>query len=208
MREADARHKCAPAATHRHHDNEAMTMRHTPELAAAAYHESGHAVAIVTAFREAAWLPQPAPLMPVRFIEVSEDGQGNCAGINIYSATWPIDVLVPRYRDLMERQVCIHLSGGISEAILCGVRGGREALRFAESSMGVDLTKAEEVLRDIFRLTGYRVGPQHYADRTLTMLLEHWSAIEALAEALIEDRRIEGRLVERIIDRSMIGSAS
>ena len=113
--------------------------------------------------------------------------------------TWPIDVLVPTFRDLMERQVSIHLSGGISEAILCGVRGGREALRFAESSMGVDLTKAEEVLRDIFRLTGYRVGPQHYADRTLTMLLKHWPAATALATELVDDQRIEGERVQQII---------
>ena len=180
----------------------------SPETAAA-YHEAGHAVAIVLAFRDAPWLPHRAPSLPVRFVEITDDGGGNCAGMSVYSMQWsPFDVIKPRYRDLMERQVCIHLSGGISEAILCGVRGGREALRFAESSMGVDLTKAEEVLRDIFRLTGYRVGPQHYADRTLAMLEEHWPAIEALAEALIEDRRIEGRLVERIIDRSMIGSAS
>jgi hypothetical protein len=80
---------------------------------------------------------------------------------------------------------------------------GREALRFAESSMGADLAKAEEVLRDIFRLTGYRVGPQHYADRTLTMLLQRWPAVEALAAALVEERHIDGDQVKRIIDRVM-----
>ena len=119
-------------------------MRHDDsELAAAAHHESGHALATVMSFREAVWLPQPAPLMPVRFIEVSEDGQGNCVGTNIYSATWDVSVIQPRFRPLMESQVIIHLSGGVSEAILCGVRGGRDALRFAESSMGADLTKVE-----------------------------------------------------------------
>jgi hypothetical protein len=58
----------------------------------------------------------------------------------------------------------------------------------------------------VFRLTGYDVGPQHYADRTLTMLLEHWRAVTALAEALIERRRLEGAEVEEIIHS--IGSAS
>ena len=180
--------------------------RRTPSpelLSAVAHHESGHAVAIVRAFRDAAWLPNPMPPLLVRSVEIAEStlGQwiGNCFGTNVYSAEWDISCIAPPFRPLMEAQVCIHLSGGISEAILCGVRGGREALRFAESSTGVDLTKAEEVLRDIFRLTGYRVGPQHYADRTLTMLLEHWPAIEALAMELVDDRRIEGRRVERII---------
>lgn len=55
-------------------------------------------------------------------------------------------------------------------------------------------------------MTGYDVGPQHYADRTLTMLLEHWRAVTALAEALIERRRLEGAEVEEIIHS--IGSAS
>ena len=116
---------------------------------------------------------------------------------------WDISCIKPRHRDAMERQVCIHLSGGISEAILRGVRGGREALRFAESSMGVDLTKAEEVLRDIFRLTGYRVGPQHYADRTLDTLTEHWPAVEAMAMALLDQGRIEGERVEQIVVEAM-----
>ena len=49
----------------------------------------------------------------------------------------------------MEAQVCIHLAGGIAEAIHQGVRGGREALWFAEVHCGVgtDLTKVEAVLR-------------------------------------------------------------
>ena len=174
----------------------------SPETAAA-YHEAGHAVAIVLAFRTAPWLPHRAPSLPVRFVEITDDGGGNCVGMSVYSMQWDIGVIKPRYRDLMERQVCIHLSGGISEAILSGVRGGREALRFAEAHMDADLTKAEEVCRDIFRLTGYRVGPQHYADRTLTMMLEHWPAVEALAEALIDERRIEGWQVEEIVADAM-----
>ena len=40
------------------------------------------------------------------------------------------------------------------------------------------------------------------------MLLANWPAVEAVAEALVEDRRIEGEDVEAIIDRSMSGSAS
>lgn len=122
-------------------------MRHD-ELIAAAYHEGGHALAIVLAFRDAAWLPHRAPLLPVRYVEVTADGCGSCVGKDVYSTKWPVDVLVPKYRDLMERQITVHLSGGIAEAIYHGVRHGREALRFAESSMDADLTKAEPVLRE------------------------------------------------------------
>jgi hypothetical protein len=69
-----------------------------------------------------------------------------------------------------------------------------------------DLERAEEVMRDIFRLTGYRVGPQHHADRTLTMLLAHWGAVESLAEALVNEGRIEGEDVQRIIDADRVVS--
>ena len=171
----------------------------SPELVSAAFHEAGHAVAIVLAFRDAAWLPHPPPPLPVKYVEITDDGGGNCVGMSVYSVKWDISCIKPRYRDLMERQAIVHLAGGISEAIYRGERRGREALRFAESSMGVDLTKAEEVCRDIFRLTGYRVGPQHYADRTLRMLLEHWPAVTALATELVDDRRIEGERVQQII---------
>ena len=52
------------------------------------------------------------------------------------------------------------------------------------------------------------LATQHYADRTLELLLEHWCAVEALAEALVEHGRIEGDQVEQIIEHSMIWCAS
>jgi hypothetical protein len=39
-------------------------------------------------------------------------------------------------------------------------------------------------------------------------MMANWPAVEALASALIENRRIEGKRVERIIARSMNGSAA
>ena len=44
----------------------------SPETAAA-YHEAGHAVATVLAFRDAAWLPHPMPPLLVRHVEITED---------------------------------------------------------------------------------------------------------------------------------------
>ena len=44
---------------------------------------------------------------------------------------------------------------------------------------------------------------QHFAERGLAMLNAHRPAVQALASALIENGRIEGDRVERIIDRGM-----
>jgi hypothetical protein len=62
------------------------------------------------------------------------------------------------------------------------------------------LEQARAVLGDLRRLTGYRYDEQRFAERALALLLTHWPAVEALASALVEDRRIEGDRVERIID--------
>jgi len=86
-----------------------------PARELAAHHEAGHAVATVLAFRNAVWLPKPPPRLPVQFIEIYDDGGGNCESSNIYSSRWPC--AVPRYRPLMEAQVTIHLAGGIAEWI-------------------------------------------------------------------------------------------
>jgi hypothetical protein len=183
------------------------------DVLAVAHHEAGHAVAIVTAFRSAVWLPYPPPLSPVRHVQVMEnqtgEWSGDCVGTNIYSMRWPIDCIAPRYRDLMERQVVIHLSGGIAEAIHRGERRKSEVLAFAlrHCCIDADLRLAADVLSELRRLTGYRFEARDFVGRTLTMLLEHRPAVEALAEALIEDGRIEGQDVERIIKHS-IGSAS
>ena len=94
------------------------------EASAAAFHESGHAVAIVRAFRNAAWLPNPMPPLLVRSVEIAESSSaewvGNCVGTNIYSAEWDISCIAPRFRPLMEAQAVIHLSGGVAEAIFRG----------------------------------------------------------------------------------------
>ena len=182
----------------------------SPELVSTAHHEAGHAVAISAVFRDAAWLPYPPPPVRVRSVEVVEStppGQwtGSCVGTNIYSTSWKR--VSERFRDLMEAQVIVELAGGIAEAIHRGERRKQEVLAFAtrQCSIDVDLQRAADVLGDLRRLTGYRLDAQHFADRTLTMLEAHWPAV---ATALIEDRRIEGERVERIIDHSIERASS
>ena len=95
---------------------------------ATALHEAGHAVSIVMAFRNARWLPKPPPRNPIRFIEISDNGTGNCQAANIYTPRRsPID---DDHFPLMTRQVEIRIAGGIAEALHhCGTRpNGRRAL--------------------------------------------------------------------------------
>jgi len=131
---------------------------------------------------------------------------GNCVGTNIYSTKWKR--VSEWFRDLMEAQVSIHLAGGIAEAIHRGERRRHEVLRFAtrHCNADADLRLAAAVQADLRRLRRY--DEQHLVDRTLAVLLAHWPAVEAVASALIENGRIEGKQVEHIIDHSMIGSAA
>ena len=178
------------------------------ELSRAAFHESGHAVAIVAAFRDAAWLPKPAPEVLVRYVEITEDttpGQwtGIAAGTSIYSTTWPEHRIAPRYVNLMRAQVCVHLAGSIAEACHRGERRRKEILAFAKAHchLDADLQLATGVLADLRRLRRY--DEQAIIDHTLATMLAYWPAVEAVAQALVENKRIEGGEVERIIDAAL-----
>jgi hypothetical protein len=181
---------------------EAYRRTASPDLFAAAYHESGHAVATVLAFRDAAWLPHPAPPLPVRYVEVTEYGPGRwrgcCTSMNIYSLRWPIACIRDkRYVPLMEAQVVIHLAGGVAEAI------HRDDGVFDNDQCDGDLDALAAVLRELRRATGLRYDPQVFSDRAYTLLTTHWRAVEALAETLVEERYIEGERIARIIERTM-----
>ena len=108
----------------------------------------------------------------------------------------------------LEAQAVVHFAGGIREAIHRGERRRLEVLRFAKLNCDTeaDLKLAEGVLADLRRLRRY--DEQNLVDRTLAVLLTHWPAVEGVAAALIEHRRVEGDQVERIINDCMIGSAS
>jgi hypothetical protein len=47
------------------------------------------------------------------------------------------------------------------------------------------------VVSNLFRLTGHATDEQPFAEMALEMLLEHWRAVEGVASALIEHRRVE-----------------
>ena len=177
-------------------------------LSEVAHHEAGHALAAVLGFRTARWLPYPPPKPRVRSVEIVESGgrwSGHCIATNIFSTRWSSKRVSQRYRDLMERQIAVHLSGGLAEAAFRGEQRMEEILQFATRHCGtdVDLQLAAPVLADLSRVAGD--GQQRLAERALASLLAHWPAVEALAQALIAERRNEGVWVERIIDNSLIG---
>jgi hypothetical protein len=100
----------------------------------------------------------------------------------------------------MEAQAVIHMAGSLAEAIHRGERRRHQVLAFAKAHCHLDaeMTLAEGVLADLRRLRAY--DEQRIVDRTLAVLLTHWEAVEGVAQALIQSRRIEGDEVERIID--------
>jgi hypothetical protein len=104
----------------------------------------------------------------------------------------------------MEAQVVVELAGPLAEAIHRGE--WRDTLAFATRHCGAaaDRKRAKAVLDDLFRLTGRHHDERHFVERTLALLTKYWSAVEALADALIETGRVECERVERIIDLTRI----
>jgi hypothetical protein len=99
-------------------------MRPPIEQELAAVHESGHCVAARQAFATASWLPRPMPSPIIRYVEITQTPSGwtgVCVAKCVYSTRGP-DCIAPRYRDLMERQILVKLSGGIAESVYRGVR--------------------------------------------------------------------------------------
>jgi hypothetical protein len=171
---------------------------------AAAYHEAGHAVATLLAFRTAR-LPMSPPKSIIKFVEIYIDGAaqwgGLCFGPNIYATQWPEGRINWKYRDAMEWQIVIDLAGGIAEAISRGERRKKEVFLFAACNCACDddLKNAAAVLADLRKLTGRRYGGRRFADRARNLLLASWPAVDVVASALVETNRMEGAQVERIV---------
>jgi hypothetical protein len=125
------------------------------KASAASFHESAHAVAATLAFRNARWLPFPAPAPPVvRYVEIVQDAlgwSGSCVSKDIYSVRWPDTRISERYRNLMELQIGIDLAGGIAEAIH---RGQWVEVMTDYAMMDGDYQQARTVLSDLYWLTG------------------------------------------------------
>jgi len=70
--------------------------------------------------------------------------------------------------------------------------------------MDADLRRAFALMDgDLYHVTGRHHDLKPFTERTRALLEAHWPAVDALAYALIEHRRIEGEDVAAIIDRSL-----
>jgi hypothetical protein len=179
------------------------------QLSCASYHEAGHGVATLLGFRTVR-SPMPAPPIPVELIEIYTPekphpylrAEGKNYGISTYAPEWPAERrIAPEWREAMEWHIVIMLAGGIAEAIARGERRKRQVLPFAIAHCGcrTDRVQVAKTLDDLHVLTGRRYSEQRFADRTRALLLAYWPAVRALAEALIEAKRLEGEQIEEIV---------
>lgn len=176
---------------------------HTNQKSCTAYHEAGHAVAAVLAFRFAC-TPNTRPPLPVKIVNIFEEEAGwagECFGPDIYSTAWPVERITHAWRDAMEWQIIINMAGPIAEAIYRGEKRKSDVLWFAVFYCGArqDVDEAGKVINDLRKLTGRNHGEQRFAERARDLLLNHWPLVDAIAEALIRDHSVVGEEIEEMI---------
>jgi hypothetical protein len=170
--------------------------------ATVAFHEAGHALASVLAFRAIG-----SGRRAIKYVEISEGempaGQwsGSCHGPDIYSPAWPVARIAPQNRRKMEWQIVIDLAGPIAEAVARGERRKKYAGTFALFYFGSseDFSHAGKVIDDLCALTKRRQALRRFEQRALAVVLAHWPAVSMLAAALIEAGRLDGDQVEQIV---------
>lgn len=178
-------------------------------LSAIAYHEAGHAVTTMLAFRFAR-TPNPSPPLAVKLLSIVEEEEGRwsgcCFGPDIYSTQWPIERIAPEWREAMEWQIVISLAGGIAEAIHRGERNQRNIFWYAAFNCGTDkdLEHAEIILADLRKLTGRQYTEQRFAKRALNLLKANWTAVSTMATILANELVIPGDKLEELVGNNLI----
>ena len=122
----------------------------------------------------------------------------------------------PQFADwfsgLIAHQAVVLLAGGLAQAIWSGERTADDAFRVAISHGGMDeefedtdgdLLRISNAIDDLSKVSGVNYKPEDLAEPTYSLLLKHWPAVEALAAALVKTNRIDGGVVEAIIDDAM-----
>ena len=142
--------------------------------ATVAFHEAGHALASVLAFRAIG-----SGRRAIKYVEISEGempaGQwsGSCHGPDIYSPAWPVARIAPQNRRKMEWQIVIDLAGPIAEAVARGERRKKYAGTFALFYCGSseDFSHAGKVIADLCALTKRRQALRRFEQRALAVVL-------------------------------------
>ena len=128
-----------------------------PEVCAAiAYHEAGHAVANVLAYRNAQ-LPPSNDIPSVKYAASSARRmarpEASAAPRMSTGGEYVAQLPTWRWGDAMQWQIVIDMAGGVAEAIHRGERRQREVFWFALINCGTDgdLENAEAVCADLRR---------------------------------------------------------
>ena len=104
----------------------------------------------------------------------------------------------------MEWEIIQRLAGPIAEAVMFGVKKSETYLfALAEGGGGSDVKMAEAVLNDYRAATKRKYELTRFVYRTRNILLSAWTAIEALAFALLESEVLTYEQAYPIIDRSL-----
>ena len=175
----------------------------TSPVSIVAFHEAGHAVVAWLAFRDMARAPAPVAVTSVE-IDVgdtlrseTERRLGVCHSA-LSRMTW----------SMLEWDIVVNFAGGLAEAIHRGERNRRSALRIAlaKCGMGIDLEAIKRRIAALRILTDFpdddddRDAHRRFAWQALALLKANWVAVEAIAAALIERRKLDGAEVEAIIN--------
>jgi hypothetical protein len=179
----------------------------------AAHHESAHAVASIYGLRETraergAELASPlVKCVWINRIAVvasrPEDGPcwtGGCRGPWIYMRE---NRLRPAgSRSELEWDLVATMAGSIAEALYCWYRGADAIEEFARHSGGggLDFRRVDFLMGCLCEMSKRRRVLKPYVKRTIAFLEAHWAEVEALARALIEEKKIEGDRIAEIVD--------
>lgn len=175
-------------------------------LSIVAYHEAGHAVVAWLAFRDMAKTPAPLPVISVAVNEEEPDPDWP-PGIPKFTGFCRTPLSDMTWGPLEWDIVCC-LAGGLAEAIHWGYRDQRHALPFTLECGGMsgDIEAIKRTFAALRILTEDKdhdddaEAHRHFAGRAWDLLQANWSAVEAIATALIERRKLDGAEVEALMN--------
>jgi hypothetical protein len=158
-----------------------------------AYHEAGHAVASIIL------------RVGVRYVtiipDLKEGSLGHCAGVS--SLRSPDQYEEHHFRRIFERGIIVRLAGTIAEAELTGRHG--KGFNHVPRTRGPSGWDGDVAIDLAYPITG---GPEelsayldwlYFRTRNLLRVHHHWRAVERLAAALLERKKLSGREARRVI---------